>query len=794
MAKEPRPSNVDRSLFNAPNEQQIEFDNLTAVTTDQPQSIEDIEVIMEDDGGATIDFAPDEMLMGQEPEDFYGNLAELVSSDTLGGVLAYVMSSVDDDKSSRDEWEDAYTKGLKLLGLRYEDRTQPFEGATGVTHPILNEAVTQFQAGAYKEMLPSTGPVKANIVGLPNPQVEAQARRVQEYMNYQIMYEMQEYEPEFDQMLYFLGLAGSAFKKIYRDDSLGRPVSRFIPAEDVIVPYSATDVATADRITHVFKLSENEFRKLQVAGVYSDMPIKSGSEDTDEITQEYDRLEGREPSGPSEHLTFFECHCFLDLPEYSDLLPDGTESGIKLPYIVTVCKDSSDVVSIRRNYLQDDPKKDKIEHFVQYKFTPGLGFYGFGLIHLLGNLSRTATSNLRQLIDSGTLANMPSGFKARGLRIADDDNPLQPGEFRDVDVPGGDLRTSLIPLPYKEPSATLFQLMGFVVESAQRFIGNTDIGIADGNKEMPVGTTIALLERGARIVSAVHKRLHNSLKQELKMLARLFAEDPQPYPYETGVDAQIKTQDFDARVDILPVSDPNIFSMSQRVVLAQEQLKLAQAAPELHNLHEAYYRVYSALGVQNIEQMLKPEPQEMPRDPATENQEASAAAGGQGKLQVFRGQDHQAHIAVHMAYMRTKVAQMQPPVLLVLEKHIYDHLGMQAREMAEQQMAANPQASQLPPEQTEALVAQIQAQLITQFQQQYPPQDQEKDPLVAIKEQELQLRQQDQVADQQIDQQRLALDQQRQAQNMALGRERIESAEELALMRMQQQAQRQTGG
>jgi len=795
MAKEPRPSNVDRSLLQAPNEDFL-LEEMVA-SDSPPPTIEDIEVVMEDDGGATIEFAPDEMLMGQEPEDFYGNLAELVASDTLSGVTAYVMSSVDDDKNSRDEWEETYTKGLKLLGLRYEDRTQPFEGATGVTHPILNEAVTQFQAGAYKEMLPSTGPVKASIVGLPNPQVEAQARRVQEYMNYQIMYEMEEYEPEFDQMLYFLGLAGSAFKKIYRDDSLGRPVSRFIPAEDVIVPYSATDVATAERITHVFKLSENEFRKLQVAGTYSDIQIKAGTEDSDDITQEYDRLEGREPSGPSEQLTFYECHCFLDLPEYPDLLPDGTESGIKLPYIVTVCKDSSEVVSIRRNFVQEDPKKDKIDHFVQYKFTPGLGFYGFGLIHLLGNLSRTATSNLRQLIDSGTLANMPSGFKARGLRIADDDNPLQPGEFRDVDVPGGDLRTSLIPLPYKEPSATLFQLMGFVVESAQRFIGNTDIGIADGNKEMPVGTTIALLERGARIVSAVHKRLHNSLKQELKMLARLFAEDPQPYPYETGVDAQVKMQDFDARVDILPVSDPNIFSMSQRVVLAQEQLKLAQAAPELHNLHEAYYRVYTALGVQNIEQMLKPEPQEMPRDPATENQEASAAAGGQGKLQAFPEQDHQAHIAVHMAYMNSKVAQMQPPVLLTLEKHIYDHLGLQARVIAsqqmQQQMGQNAQAGQVPPEQLENLVAQIQAQLIMEFQQQNPPQKEE-DPLVAIKQQELQLRQQDQVADQQMDQQRLALDQQRQAQNMALGRERIDSAEEIALMRMQQQAQRQTGG
>jgi hypothetical protein len=387
---------------------------------------------------------------------------------------------------------------------------------------------------------------------------------------------------------------------------------------------------------------------------------------------------------------------------------------------------------------------------------------------------------------------MPSGFKARGLRIADDDNPLQPGEFRDVDVPGGDLRASIIPLPYKEPSATLFQLMGFVVEAAQRFIGTTDMGVGQGNQEMPVGTTIALLERGARIVSAVHKRLHSSLKQELKMLAALFAQDPQPYPYEVGVEAMIKTEDFDARVDIIPVSDPNIFSMSQRVVLAQEQLKLAQAAPELHNLREAYSRVYTALGVQNVDQILKPEPQQQPKDPATENQEASAAAGGQGKLQAFPQQDHQAHIAVHLAYMNSRVAQMQPPVLMTLEKHIYEHLGLQARVIHDQQMAQNPQAQQLPPEQHEDMVAQIQGQLIAQFQQQNPASQQgDEDPLVAIKKQELDLRAQDQAADQQIDQEKLRLDEQRQAQNIALGRERIQSSEEIAAMRMQQSAQRQ---
>ena len=428
---------------------------------------------------------------------------------------------------------------------------------------------------------------------------------------------------------------------------------------------------------------------------------------------------------------------------------------------------------------------------MQYKFTPGLGFYGFGLIHLLGNLSRTATANLRQLIDAGTLSNMPAGFKARGLRIADEANPLNPGEFRDVDVPGGDLKASLMPLPYKEPSGTLFQLMGFVIDSAQRFIGTTDMGVGDGRQEMPVGTTIALLERGSRIVSAVHKRLHGSMKLELKMLARIFSEDPTPYPYMVGVDAQIKRSDFDERVDILPVSDPNIFSMSQRVVLAQEQLKLAQAAPDLHNLREAYKRVYEALGVDNIEQILTPEPQVVPRDPSTENAEASKAAAGQGELKAFPEQDHDAHIAVHSAYMNSKIAQMQQPVLLTLEKHIYEHIGLKAQQMAQQEMGQNPQAQQQPQMMAQR-VAQIQAQLIAEFQKTQPPMDQG-DPLVKIKEQELQLRQQELAAEQQNDQQRLALDKQKAQQNFSLGQQRIDTTEDIAQMRARIAMQKQQG-
>ena len=787
MAINPKPSNVDASLVQAPEELSFVEEDLAK----QQDDFLNVDIV-ENEEGAEVTFGEEEEVFGEEPDNFYDNLAGLVSDETLTGVSTFVLDSVEEDKTSRDDWEDTYTKGLDLLGMRYETRTEPFDGATGVIHPLLNEAVTQFQAQAYKEMLPSSGPVRANIVGLPNPEVEMQAQRVQEYMNYEIMYRMEEYEPEFDQMLYYLGLAGSAFKKVYRDEGLGRAVSKFVPAEDVIVPYVATDLKTAERVTHVIKISKNELRKLQVSGFYLDMKsIGEPTEVSDEIQDAYDDIEGRSPTGRDDQFTLYECHCSLDLEEYPDKDSKGEETGIKLPYIVTVCYDTSEVLSIRRNFRPNDPQKEKIPHFVQYKFTPGLGFYGFGLIHLLGNLSRTATANLRQLIDAGTLSNMPAGFKARGLRIADEANPLNPGEFRDVDVPGGDLKASLMPLPYKEPSGTLFQLMGFVIDSAQRFIGTTDMGVGDGRQEMPVGTTIALLERGSRIVSAVHKRLHGSMKLELKMLARIFSEDPTPYPYMVGVDAQIKRSDFDERVDILPVSDPNIFSMSQRVVLAQEQLKLAQAAPDLHNLREAYKRVYEALGVDNIEQILTPEPQVVPRDPSTENAEASKAAAGQGELKAFPEQDHDAHIAVHSAYMNSKIAQMQQPVLLTLEKHIYEHIGLKAQQMAQQEMGQNPQAQQQPQMMAQR-VAQIQAQLIAEFQKTQPPMDQG-DPLFKIKEQELQLRQQELAAEQQNDQQRLALDRQKAQQNFSLGQQRIDTTEDIAQMRARIAMQKQQG-
>ena len=762
-----KPTNIDRALYRAP-----ETDAEIMDLQDQQDAFYEVDVTTDEE-----EQEQESVQVSPEPDDFFGNLVGSVSDSTLDEVSSYVLTNAEEDRASRKDWEDSYTRGLDLLGLKYENRTEPFDGATGVTHPILNEAVTQFQAQAYKELLPSSGPVRAQIIGTASAMLEQQAQRVQEYLNYQIMYNMEEYEPEYDQMLYFLGLAGSAFKQIYHDTSLNRPVSKFITSEDILVSYSATDLKSAERVTHVIKISENELRKLQVSGVYADMELTGSASRSDtEIQEKYDDLEGRDPSDRSQDYTLYECHCYFNLEEFPD------ENEIKLPYIITVCVDTEQVLSIRRNYSPEDTMKNKIPHFVQYKFTPGLGFYGFGLIHLLGNLSRTATANLRQLIDAGTLANMPAGFKARGLRIADDSDPLQPGEFRDVDVPGGDLKSSLIPLPYKEPSATLFQLMGFVVSSAEKFVGTSEIGVGDGRQEMPVGTTIALLERGSRIISAIHKRLHASLKLELKMIATLFAEDPTPYPYDVGADPSIKAQDFDPRIDVIPVSDPNIFSMSQRVVLAQEQLKLAQASPQMHNMYESYRRMYEALGVDQIDQILTPPNPPQPKDPGTENNEIMKVIIGQGELKAFPEQDHDAHIAVHQAYMLSKASTLQPQIATTLENHVYEHLTLKAQSMVQQEMGQvdmkNPQVQMA----MQSSIARKQAELIAKYQQQYPPQP-NSDPLVEIKKQELAIREQDNVANQQLDQMRLDFDKVKQQENVGVQKERIDSTEDIAEMR-----------
>lgn len=744
------------------------------------------------DGGATVTLAP-----GTEEADggFFANLVDTLPEDELSEIATYVTSSYESDKESRKDWEDAYVKGLDLLGLRTEDRTEPFQGATGVYHPVLNEAVSQFQAGAYKELIPANGPVNTKIIGKGGAEMEQKAQRVKDYMNYQIMYEMEEYEPEYDQMLYYLGLAGSAFKKVYRDEQLGRAVSKFVPAEDLIVPYTTTSLRTAERITHVIRMSKNEIRKLQVAGFYADieLPNSSAVAEASQVKEKYDKIEGTSPtysvSLDDGELELLECHCTFDFESLTDVGADGEPTGIKLPYIVTVLYDNGEVLGVRRNWDEMDPKKRKREFFVPYKFTPGLGFYGFGLIHLLGNLSKTATSILRQLIDAGTLANLPGGFKTRGLRVANDQQAIQPGEWRDVDVPGNSLRESLMPLPYKEPSGTLFQLLGFAVQAAEKFVGTQELGIADGNKETPVGTTVALLERGTKVMSAVHKRLHNSLKSELKLLARVLAEDvPQVYPYEVdGGTPDIRADDFSPMVDVLPVSDPNIFSMAQRVVLAQEQLKLAQSAPELHNLYEAYRRMYSALGVQNIDDLLKPTPVPMAMNPAAENNLLMLVAAGAGEPpKVFPGQDHDAHIAAHLGFTQLRVAKESMPVYAVLLQHIFEHVAVKSEEEARAEMQLPPMQPPTPDAQDDGMAANAELQsLISQKIAEYTIQFLEtekqqsggsEDPLVALKSRELDIREAQNKANEQEAQAKLK-------QTAQLTDKKIQSAEDLAVFR-----------
>jgi hypothetical protein len=565
----------------------------------------DIEITEDDEGGVVIDFDPS--MRDIDEGDFFRNLAEEIDTGILGSVANELMGEFDANKSSRQEWEDTYRDGLELLGFSYEERTLPFRGSTGVTHPLLAEAATQFQAQAFNELLPPDGPVRTSVIGAPTREKEQQARRVKEFMNYYITNVMEEYTPEFDQMLFYLPLAGSTFKKVYFDEALNRVVSKFVPAENLVVPYETSSLETCPCIANVISMPLNQLRKLQVSGFYLDVPVLPGQTDTNEVTDEMDRIQGVRASNVDYDVTLLEFHVELDLAGFEDTDEDGEETGIKLPYIVTVVENSGVVLSIRRNYAEDDEDRKKIQYFVHYKFLPGFGFYGLGLIHTIGGLSRTATAALRQLIDAGTLSNLPAGFKARGMRIRDDSEPLQPGEFRDVDAPGGSIRDSLIPLPFKGPDSTLFQLLGFVVQAGQRFATITDLKVGDGNQQAAVGTTVAMLEQGSRVMSAVHKRLHYAMRQEFKLLTRVMHESlPQEYPFSVeGGDETIMASDFDDRVDVLPVSNPNIFSQAQRIALAQAQLQMATQAPQMHNMHEAFRRMYDALGVKEVDKLLK---------------------------------------------------------------------------------------------------------------------------------------------------------------------------------------------
>ena len=709
-----------------------------------------------DDGSAVVGDYDDGM--GVVPEvAFDGNLADVIDSAILGRIASDLVGYIDDDLSSRQDWEDTYKQGLEFLGMKTEERTEPFEGSSGVIHPLLAESVTQFQAQAYRELLPANGPVRTQVIGAQSEMLVKQAERVKDYMNYQITYEMEEYDPELDQMLFYLPVIGSTFKKVYRDPLKQRAVSNFIHAEDLIVPYGATDLATSPRITHRITMDSNEVRKLQLAGFYSDIDIPTdGTSDDqmDEVQESIDDIQGIHPSNSSTDLTLYEVHTDLDVEGFEDIGMDGEPTGLKLPYIVTILEDTNEILSVRRNYPEDDPMKRAQKYFVHYKFLPGLGFYGLGLTHMIGGLAMASTSILRQLIDAGTLANLPAGFKARGARIRDEDSPIQPGEFRDIDVVGQTLQASLMPLPFKEPSATLYNLLGTLVDAGRRFASMADMKVGEMSGETPVGTTMAIMERGTKVMSAIHKRLHYSQKMEFKLLSKIFAQDIAPYPYMVSQQfgPEIKAQDFDQRVDVLPVSDPNIFSMSQRIALAQSELQLVQSNPEIHGgpmgLYQAYRKMYEALGVTNIDAILPPPPPPPPpANAAKENQNALMGV----PLQAFPEQDHQAHIEAHMAVMSTPAMQLNPASIVTLQGHIQEHIGLMAEKQAQAQIMErippevqqNPEQMQMMMQQIKPQIDQIAAVLIADMvesmaQAVEPPQ--QSDPLVDIRNQELQLK------------------------------------------------------
>ena len=780
-------------------------DNLDSEIIEVLEKIQESDVEIQEDGSA---------LLGPEPEmqmssEFDENLADIISDSELDRIYISLTSSIDDDRSSREDWEKTYTDGLKYLGMKFDEtRSEPFEGASGVTHPLLGEAVTQFQAQAYKELLPAGGPVKTQVVGAYDSVMEEQAQRVRDFMNYEIIHVMEEYDEDLDQMLFYLPLAGSAFKKVYYDENLQRPVSKFVAPEDLIVPYYTTDLESCPRITHVIKMPENDVRKLQAIGFYKKFDMQPGEEISNysSLDTEKEKLEGMEPTTDSDEVcVLYEVHCNLDLEGFEDVGEDGEETGVKLPYIVTIDSNTENVLSIRRNFNPENPMKNKIEYFVHFKFLPGLGFYGFGLTHMIGGLSKASTSILRQLIDAGTLSNLPAGFKTRGIRIRNEDEPIQPGEFRDVDAPAGSLRDAIQPLPFKEPSGTLLSLLGLLVSAGQRFASIAEIAVGEGNTQAPVGTTLALMEKSTKVLSAIHKRLHNAQKKEFGLLANIFMQSlPPVYPYQvSGGQNEIKQSDFDGRIDIFPVSNPDIFSTSQRIVMAQEMMQLVQSNPQIHGpggVHEAYKRMYASLGVDNIDSLLLPPPPNDP-SPIEAGMENSSLLIGQ-PAQAFLQQNHDAHIAAHVTLLNLQPVQTNAQVQATIISHIMQHLQMKADTIAQQQMPPEAlqqyqqlqqQAQQMSPVEAQQLNTQandilaqfsapIMSDLMVQFSQQIGTPSEE-DPLVTIRKQELALKGQQLNQEQQQFMVREEQRQSDQSKQDQIDRERIDAQRDIAIMK-----------
>jgi hypothetical protein len=742
----------------------------------------------------------------QEPEfNFAENIAERLSENEARRLADDLIADYRNDVSSRTEWEDTITKGLDLLGVKYNPLNRPFKGASGVTHPMLNEACVQFQAQAYKELLPPDGPVRAQIVGSPTPEKEQQASRVKDYMNYLLMEKMEEYTTDVDQMLYYLPLTGSTFKKVYYDEILDRPVSKYIHPRDLVVPYYATDLSECERITQVMQMTENEILKKMKLGIYLDLELQEPQPNETRSQKKINELEGIKPTYNELLYDVLEMHVDLDLEEYTSDVPKK-EKNVRVPYIVTVVESTGQVLSIYRNFRADDPKYNRIEYFVHFKFLPGLGFYGFGLLHMIGGLTRTATEALRQLLDAGTLSNLPAGFKSRGMRVRDDDQPIQPGEFRDVDAPGGNIKDQFQLLPFKEPSQTLFALLNFVVASGQRFAAIADLQVGEGNQQAAVGTTIALLEKGSRVMSAIHKRCYYAMKQEFKILARICNESlPPEYPYDVyGGERIIKALDFDDRIDVLPMADPNLFSMAQRVTLAQTQLQIAQSNPQMHNIYEAYRRVYESLGTKNIDMLLMMPQLPQPTDPAKENSEALKMQ----LLQVFAEQDHDAHIQAHTIFMQTRMVQINPQVYALMQSHISEHISFKATLEVQQmvlQDARLQMMAQQDPQAMQVLVNNMIAQKVVEHtaqlqQMEAQVNNQQQDPLIRLKQQEIDLRAMDLQRKAQEAQMKEQGQFTRQEAELALDIEKLKSQEEaqanrldVAKAKLNLQAQKQRG-
>ena len=804
---------IDKSLPNMdPNElgEEIEVEQVKeAEVFDTPDG--PVEIDMTEDGGAEVSFDPN--ATEAENVGHFDNIAEVLEDSVTDPMASELMEKFTNYKEARSEWAESYREGLNLLGFKYVTRTEPFRGASSVTHPVLAEAVTQFQAQAYKELLPADGPVRTQILGATTVEKEEQSKRVKDFMNYQIMDQMKEYEPEFDQMLFYLPLSGSTFKKVYYDDLLGRAVSKFIPSEDLVVPYSATSLEDAEAIIHVIKISENDLRKQQINGFYKDIDLGDPPVQQNALKEKELELEGIQANGSADMFTILEMHVDLDLEGFEDVNPeDGEPTGIKLPYIVTIDEANSKILSIRRNFKEEDPLKKKISYFVHFKFLPGLGFYGLGLIHMIGGLSRTATVALRQLLDAGTLANLPAGFKTRGVRMRDDAQPLQPGEFRDVDVPGGNIKDQFMQLPFKGPDQTLLQLMGVVVDAGQRFASIADMQVGDGNQGAAVGTTVALLERGSRVMSAIHKRLYVGMKSEFKLLAEVFKTYlPPVYPYDVpGAARQIKVADFDDKIDVLPVADPNIFSQTQRISLAQSQLQLAQSNPQLHNLYQAYRSMYDALGVKDVNAILPPPAKPIPMDPSLEHIMSLS-----GKpFQAFGGQDHKAHIDAHLSFMSISMVQNSPMAMAAMQKNILEHISLMAQEQVQiefveelqemqqiqqqlQPLMQNPAAMQDPnamqmQQRVQQLTNQIEARkaiLIAELTMDYAKEEDKisseagGDPLIKIKSRELDLKAKENETRNSYNNSRTEIDKMKALMNDTHHDEKLEQNEELANLR-----------